>query len=257
MLVVISPAKKLDFASRADVKLPYTRPTMLKTSKDIIDVARKLSHRQLAKLMKISDKLVALNRQRYQDFSTPFNLGNAKQAALAFVGDTYLGLDASSFSTEEYAYAQEYLRILSGLYGLLRPLDLIQPYRLEMGIRLKTPLGKNLYDFWGDQITRGLNKSISKTKSKYLLNCASNEYIKAVKPDLLKADIITPVFKQVKDGQARMLGMMAKRARGAMARYVIQNKIGRPGELKDFKVDGYRFMRKFSDSQTFEYHRKA
>lgn len=257
MLVVISPAKRLDFESHGDKDLPHTRPLMLKSAEAIIDVARSLSHKQLADLMNISDKLVVHNRQRYQNFSTPFNLTNAKQAALAFVGDTYLGLDACSFSTEEYAYAQEYLRILSGLYGLLRPLDLIQPYRLEMGIRLKTPLGKNLYDFWGDQITRGLNKSISKTKSKYLLNCASNEYIKAVKPDLLKADIITPVFKQVKDGQARMLGMMAKRARGAMARYVIQNKIGRPGELKDFNVDGYRFMRKFSDSRIFEYHRKA
>jgi uncharacterized protein len=257
MLVVISPAKKLDFESRADKALPATKPSMLKATEELIGVTRSLSRKKLADLMKISDKLVGLNRQRFQDFSTPFTKTNAKQAVLTFMGDTYLGLDAGSLSADDLDYAQDHLRILSGLYGLLRPLDLMQPYRLEMGIRLKTPGADNLYDFWADQITVNLNKSIVKTASKHLLNCASNEYFKAVKPNLLKADIVTPVFKQVKDGQARMLGMMAKRARGAMARYVIQNNIDRSAGLKDFKVDGYRFQAKLSNSELLEFHRRA
>ena len=257
MLVVISPAKKLDVESPAEKSLNFTKPARLGGSLDLINVARKLKHKQLADLMKLSDNLVELNLQRYKDFSTPFTKKNAKQAALTFMGDTYVGLDASSFSADEHKYAQDHLRILSGLYGVLRPLDLIQPYRLEMGIRLKTAKGKNLYDFWGEQITLNLNKSLSKVKSKYLINCASNEYYKVIKPGILKADIITTVFKQVKDGEARMLGMMAKRARGAMARYIIQNHIDRPEGLKDFKADGYRFQGKLSDPQTFEFHRKA
>lgn len=257
MLVVISPAKKLDFESRTNAALPYTKPSMLKATEELIDVARNLSHKQLANLMKISDKLVQLNQQRYQNFSTPFTLTNAKQAALTFTGDTYQGLDAGSMSAQELEYAQAHLRILSGLYGLLRPLDLMQPYRLEMGIKLKTHKGGNLYDFWGQQITQSLNKSIRSIDSNYLVNCASNEYFKAVNPDLLRADIITPVFKQARDGQARMLGMMAKRARGAMARYIMQNKIAQPEGLKDFRVDGYRFQSKHSDAQVFEFHRRA
>ena len=257
MLVVISPAKKLDVDSTAEKGLAYSKPALLKPAQELIDVARKLSNKKLADLMKLSDALVELNQQRYRDFSTPFTRSNAKQAALTFTGDTYLGLDASSFSKEEHAYAQEHLRILSGLYGVLRQLDLMQAYRLEMGTRLKTSKGNNLYDFWDDKISLNLNKVIAKTGSKYLLNCASNEYFKVVKPDLLKADVITPVFKQVKDGQARMLGMMAKRARGAMARHVVQNRIESPEGLKDFRADGYRFQSKLSDSQIFEFHRRA
>jgi cytoplasmic iron level regulating protein YaaA (DUF328/UPF0246 family) len=257
MLVVISPAKKLDSESPSEKSLAYSKPAMLRSAQDLVEVARKLNYRQLADLMKLSDKLVKLNQQRYQDFSTPFTRSNAKQAALTFTGDTYLGLDASSFSKKDHDYAQDYLRILSGLYGVLRPLDLIQPYRLEMGVRLKTDKGKNLYDFWGEKITLNLNKSIIKTDSEYLLNCASNEYFKVIKPGLLKADVITPVFKQVKHGQARMLGMMAKRARGAMARHVIQNNIDRPEGLKDFKANGYRFQTRLSDPQIFEFHRTA
>ena len=257
MLVVISPAKKLDVDSRAEKTLAYSKPALLKPAQDLIDVARKLNNKQLADLMKLSEPLVKLNMQRYRDFSVPFTLSNAKQAALTFTGDTYQGLDASSFSNEEHDYAQQHLRILSGLYGVLRPLDLMQAYRLEMGIRLKTSKGNNLYDFWDEKITLNLNKAIAKTGSKYLINCASNEYFKAVKSDLLKADVITPVFKQVKDGQARMLGMMAKRARGAMARYIIQNRLESPEELKGFKSDGYRFQSKLSDLQIFEFHRRA
>ena len=257
MLVVISPAKKLDFASPVLNSVPHSKPAMLKSASELIEVAKGLSHSELAKLMKISDKLVVENRQRYQDFSTPFTKKNARQAALAFVGDTYLGLDAGSLKADDYDYAQEHLRILSGLYGLLRPFDLMQAYRLEMGTRLKTNKGKDLYEFWDEKITRALNKSLEKSGSKYLLNCASNEYIKAVQPGALKAVIITPVFKQVKNGEARMLGMMAKRARGSMARFVIENRITEPAQLRDFKVDGYRYMARHSSADTLEFHRKA
>jgi uncharacterized protein len=257
MLIVISPAKKLDFDNKTAAGLSFTRPAMLKASEDIIEVARGLSHKQMAGLMKISDPLVKLNRQRYQDFTTPFTKKNAKQAALAFTGDTYLGLDAQSFSSADYKYAQDNLRILSGLYGLLRPLDLIQAYRLEMGIKLKTARGKNLYEFWGDEITLALNKALAKNHSKFLLNCASNEYIKVVKTEQLKAEVITPEFKQVKNGESRMIGMMAKRARGAMARFVIQNEIDRVEDLKDFQTDGYQFQPKISGSQQLIFHRQA
>ena len=257
MLIVISPAKKLDFENKVDAGLSFTRPEMLKASEDIIDVAKGLSHKQMTGLMKISDPLVELNRQRYQDFSTPFTKKNAKQAALAFIGDTYLGLDAQSFSSSDYNYAQDYLRILSGLYGLLRPLDLIQAYRLEMGIKLKTARGKNLYEFWGNEITLSLNKAIAKTNSQFLLNCASNEYIKVVNAEKLKAEGITPVFKQVKNGESRMIGMMAKRARGAMARFVIQNGVDRVDDLKDFQVQGYKFQPKISESRQLVFHRQA
>jgi uncharacterized protein len=255
MLVVISPAKKLDLESSVEKTLKYSKPALLKSAEELIGAARQLSEKQLAKLMKLSEPLAKLNQQRYQDFSIPFTKSNAKQAVLTFNGDTYQGLDALSFSAEEHEYAQQHLRILSGLYGVLRPLDLIQAYRLEMGTKLKTEKGLNLYNFWGEQITRNINKNIVETESEYLLNCASNEYFKAVKLDLIKAKVVTPVFKQVKNGEARMLGMMAKRARGAMARYIVQNKVERLADLKEFKADGYRFQNKLSDSDKFEFHR--
>ncbi|NKB38929.1 MAG: peroxide stress protein YaaA [Gammaproteobacteria bacterium] len=257
MLVVLSPAKKLDFESPLPAILPHSKPAMLKSASELIEVARSLSHSQLGGLMKISDKLVEENRQRYQNFSTPFTRKNARPAALAFIGDTYLGFDVRSLTADEHKYAQEHLRILSGLYGLLRPFDLIQPYRLEMGIKLKTNKSNNLYEFWGDKITNSLNKSLTATNSKFLLNCASNEYIKAVQSSSLKAELITPVFKQVKNGEARMLGMMAKRARGAMARFVVDNKINKPADLKAFNFDGYRYKASLSNATTYEFHRKA
>lgn len=257
MLVVVSPAKKLNFTDLADRKLPSTKPAMLSSAEELVTLMRKYDRKKLTKLMKISDKLADENIDRYRQFNTPFKPSNAKQALLAFSGDTYQGLEAGSFSEEDHRYAQDHLRILSGLYGILRPLDLIQAYRLEMGLRLKTGKGNSLYDYWGSDITRNLNKAISKSGSAYLLNCASNEYIAAVQPDALNAEIITPVFKQVKDGEARMLGMMAKRARGALARFVVQNRIDQPEGLKAFRLDGYRYMSKLSDARTLEFHRKA
>ena len=257
MLVVVSPAKKLDFSSFADKDLPSTKPAMLKSAEELVQVMQKYDLGKLGKLMKINDKIAGENVQRYKEFSTPFKPSNARQAVLAFNGDTYLGLEAQSLSQEEHEYAQSHLRILSGLYGVLRPLDLIQPYRLEMGLKLKTDKGDSIYDFWGEQITARLNRELAACGSEYLLNCASNEYMGAIQQDKLKAKIITPVFKQVKNGEARMLGMMAKRARGAMARFIVQNQVSTPKELELFKVDGYRFQRKLSDEQTMEFHRKA
>ena len=257
MLVVVSPAKKLDFSSFADSNLPSTKPAMLKSSQELVAVMQKYDLRKLSELMKVNDKIAEENVKRYKEFSTPFKPSNARQAVLAFNGDTYLGLEAQSLSEEEHEYAQSHLRILSGLYGVLRPLDLIQPYRLEMGLKLKTEKGDSIYDFWGEKITARLNRELAACGSEYLLNCASNEYIGAIQQDKLRAKVITPVFKQVKNGETRMLGMMAKRARGAMARFVVQNQVSTPKELESFKVDGYRFQRKLSDEQTMEFHRKA
>lgn len=257
MLVVVSPAKKLNFDNMAESGLAATKPALLKSSQELVELMRKYDRKKLVKLMKISDKLADENIIRYREFETPFKRTNAKQAVLAFSGDTYLGLEAGSFSAEEHDYAQAHLRILSGLYGMLRPLDLIQAYRLEMGLKLKTARGGSLYDFWGSEITSNLNKAVTASGSHFLLNCASNEYMGVVEQDKLKAEVISPVFKQVKDGEARMLGMMAKRARGALARFVIQNRIEKPEDLKGFRTDGYRYVASLSDSKTFEFHRKT
>ncbi|MAU40518.1 MAG: peroxide stress protein YaaA [Kordiimonas sp.] len=259
MLVVVSPAKKLDFEENFS-SLPHSQPDFLDQSEELIEVARDLSREDIASLMKISDNLADLNYQRYRHFSRPFTLANAKQAVLAFKGDTYRGLDAETLSDDDMDYAQRHFRILSGLYGVLRPLDLIQPYRLEMGTKLANPSGKNLYEFWDQQITTSLNKALEDacgpSAQKVLVNCASQEYFKAVKPSALNGRVITPVFKEVKDGQARVLGMMAKKARGMMARYIIQQRIDIPEGLKDFDLDGYTFQPDLSDDNVLEFHRR-
>ncbi len=254
MIVVVSPAKKLDFASD-EVKPNWTEPDYLDQSEELINVARKLTRPKIAKLMNISDKLADLNYERYHDFSRPFTLSNAKQAVFAFKGDTYVGLDADTLSDEDLEFAQDHLRILSGLYGILRPLDLMQPYRLEMGCRLNSPKGKSLYDFWDGILTDGLNKLMKEQKTDVIVNCASNEYFKSVKEKNLSGRVITPAFKIVKDGVAKSPGMMAKRARGQMARYIIQNKIENVEDLKKFNTDGYKFMPSLSDDNKFEYHK--
>ena len=256
MLVIVSPAKKLDYETDVNVK-SWSEPDYLDDSLELIETARKLTRSDIAGLMKISDQLADLNYQRFHDFSTPFSPANARPAIFAFKGDTYVGLDADSLSEEDLNYAQDHLRILSGLYGLLRPLDLMQAYRLEMGSRLANPRGRNLYEFWGESLAEGINDALAGEKEPVLVNCASNEYFKAVKPKALKARVITPVFKQVKDGHARSLGMMAKRARGMMARYIIQNRIEDPEQLKKFDMDGYKFQPSLSDHETFEFHKIA
>lgn len=254
MIVVVSPAKKLDFASD-NVKPNWSVPDYLDQSEELINTARKLTRPQIGSLMKISDKLADLNYQRYHDFEQPFTLTNARQAVLAFKGDTYVGLDAGTLSDDDLEFAQDHFRILSGLYGMLRPLDLMQAYRLEMGCRLNNPKGKNLYDFWGSRLTDGLNELMEEQKTDVLINCASNEYFKSINEKDLNAKVITPVFKIVRDGVAKSPGMMTKRARGMMSRYIIQNKIEKVDDLKAFNLDGYKFMPTLSDDENYEFHK--
>lgn len=255
MLVLISPAKKLNFEDSAPFDT-HTQPDFLDDSEDLVEEARTLTRADLSRLMKISESLADLNYRRFQSFSTPFDLGNAKQAALAFNGDTYTGLDAPSLSEEDFAFAQAHLRILSGLYGLLRPLDLMQPYRLEMGTKFQNRRGGDLYDFWGDSLTGAINETTSDHKDRTVINCASNEYFKAVKPKQLEGRLITPVFKEIKAGQAKVLGMFAKRARGMMARYIIQNRIETPDAIKDFSEGGYRYRPDLSTESDWVYTRE-
>ncbi len=256
MIVVVSPAKKLDFESES-IRPDWSEPDYLDQSEKLITAAKKLTRSKLAKIMNISDSIAELNYQRYRDFSRPFTLANARQAVFAFKGDTYLGLDAETLSEDDLNYAQDHFRILSGLYGILRPLDLMQPYRLEMGCRLKVPYRKNLYDFWDGTLTDGLNNLLDEQGSTVVVNCASNEYFKSIKEKDLNATVITPVFKVVKDGVAKSPGMMVKKARGQMARFIIQNKIEDVEDLKKFSADGYKFMPTLSDDKKFEFHRIA
>ena len=254
MLALISPAKKLDFET-APTCQDHSIPNLIDDAKKLISSARKLSRSKLAKTMQLSEKLADLNFRRFQDFSTPFHLGNAKQAALVFNGDTYVSLQANSLNTGDMEYAQKHLRILSGLYGILRPLDLIQPYRLEMGARFSTPYSTNLYEFWGNRITDSINSTLERHENKTLINLASTEYFKAVNPKALKGSIITPVFKEIKNGETRTIGMFAKRARGAMARFIIINRVDNLEGLKDFNANGYEYQNNLSDEKKLVFSR--
>ena len=256
MIVVVSPAKKLDFASD-EVKPNWSLPDYLDQSEELVKTARKLSRAKIAKLMNLSDKLADLNYERYRDFELPFTLTNSRQAVLAFKGDTYVGLDADTLSDEDLEFAQGHFRILSGLYGMLRPLDLMQAYRLEMGCGLNIPSRKNLYDFWSSSLTEGLNKLMDEQNTDVIINCASIEYFKSIRQNELSGRGITPVFKVVKEGLAKSPGMMAKRARGQMARFIIQNRIEKVEDLKKFNSDGYKFMPTLSSPEKMEFHRIA
>lgn len=240
MLMVISPAKTLDYTSPL-ATTEFTQPRFLEQSSQLIAVLRQLAPNELAELMKLSDKLAGLNVARFTEWQPDFNLDNARQAILAFKGDVYTGLDAQSLSAEDFEYAQQHLRILSGLYGVLRPLDLMQPYRLEMGTKLDNPKGKNLYEFWGERLTQSLNQCLAEQKSKVLLNLASNEYFKAVKPKQLDGTLINVDFKDFKNDQYKIISFYAKKARGIMARYVIQHKIDSVEALKNFTEQGYYY----------------
>ena len=255
MLIVISPAKKLDYETPSKTSV-FTTPDYMGDSKQLIQRLRDFSALDLAELMKLSMKLAELNFDRYEAWKPKCTEKNAKQAILAFQGDVYQGLDAASFTAADFKFSQQHLYILSGLYGLLRPLDLMQPYRLEMGTRLTTGRGKNLYEFWGNTITEGLNKQLKKLKSRTLINLASNEYFKSVKTKELDADIITPAFKEFKNGDYKMIGIYAKRARGLMSRYIIKNKIKDPEALKEFDEEGYRFSSKLSKGNNWVFTRK-
>jgi cytoplasmic iron level regulating protein YaaA (DUF328/UPF0246 family) len=219
---------------------------MLKQSQQLIDILRNYSALDLAELMKLSMKLAELNFERYQDWKPPFTSKNAKQAVLAMKGDVYTGLDAESLTQEDFDFAQQHLRILSGLYGVLKPLDLMQPYRLEMGTKLANPQGKDLYSFWGDSITQTIDKALKAQGDDILINLASNEYYKSIRSKLLECRIITPQFKEKKNGSYRTIGIFAKRARGLMSRHIIENRLQDPQDIKGFKTDGYRFSRQQS-----------
>ncbi|BFT31245.1 peroxide stress protein YaaA [Alteromonas sp. D210916BOD_24] len=247
MLVVVSPAKNLDFESEIPVS-QFTQPELLEDTKRLMKVCRTLSPADLSSLMKISDKLATLNANRFAEFSTPFTSDNARPAMYAFNGDVYTGLDAYSLDSAAVTYAQQHLRILSGLYGLLRPLDLMQAYRLEMGTKLANSQGKDLYAFWGDRITQLLNKALQEQGDNVLINLASNEYFKAVKKNALDGMIITPTFKDYKSGQYKIISFFAKKARGLMARYIMENRIADVDGLKAFDVDGYQYSEAQSSS---------
>lgn len=256
MLIVVSPAKKLDYESTVPVS-EFSMPDMLEQSQVLVDTLKDYSPQQIATLMGLSDNLASLNAVRYGEWSLPFNESNARQAVLAFKGDVYAGMDAYAFKKSDFSFAQKHLRILSGLYGLLLPLDLIQPYRLEMGTKLKNPNGKNLYEFWGNGITEALNADFSKQKSQspILLNLASNEYFKSVNKKVLDATIVTPVFKDEKVGTYKVVGIYAKRARGLMVNYIVKNRIKDVEKIKAFDVEGYCFNAAMSSTNEWVFIR--
>ncbi|SHF83585.1 hypothetical protein SAMN05444274_11058 [Mariniphaga anaerophila] len=245
MLVIISPAKSLDFKQKPTTS-EFTVPEFLIESEKLIDKLRKTSAKKLSELMGISANLGNLNFERYQMWHLPFTPENAKQAVLAFNGDVYSGLDATSLPEEKLKAAQQKLRILSGLYGVLKPLDLIQPYRLEMGTKLNIGKAKDLYSFWGDKITAKIQEAVDESGTKTLVNLASNEYYKSVNTKKLNAEIVTPAFKDMKNGQYKMISFYAKKARGLMTRFILENSIENADDLQAFDVDGYVFNPRLS-----------
>ena len=254
MLTIISPAKKLDYSQPSEAQT-FTQPLLLEHSEQLLKDLQLLSPEDICSLMGLSDKLGALNYERFQEWQTPFSTDNAKQAILAFKGDVYQGLDADNMSADELSWAQDNLRILSGLYGLLRPLDLMQPYRLEMGTKFANQRGANLYQFWGDIITDQLNKLFPASAKSVLVNLASNEYFKSVQPKNINAEIITPVFMDQKGDKYKIISFFAKRARGLMSAFIIKNKITDAEQLKTFNVDGYSFNSAMSEGNKWVFCR--
>ncbi len=240
MLIVLSPAKSLDYKTPVKVKTP-TLPEFVSESAKLIADLKKLAPQDLSKLMGLSDQLAVLNVGRYRDWSKKFTEANSKPAIYAFDGDVYDGFDVKTLDAKTVAFAQEHIRILSGLYGALRPLDLMQAYRLEMGTSFKNPRGKDLYAFWGSRVTDSLKKVLEKDKKPALLNLASEEYFKVLQPKDLGCPVFSPVFQDGKDGKYKIISFYAKRARGLMARYVVENRISDPADLKGFNLDGYRY----------------
>jgi hypothetical protein len=259
MIFVISPAKALDFDT-PPVTDAFTQPDFLQEAGELIGIMRQKAPAEVAALMDLSDQLATLNVARYETWSPPFSPANAKQAVLAFNGDVYEGLDAASLSAADLEWAQGHLRILSGLYGVLRPLDLMQPYRLEMGTRLATAKGKNLYAFWGDKLTAALDLLLAAEreagKEAILVNLASDEYFKSVKASKLAGPVVTPVFEDWKGGRYKIISFYAKRARGLMSRYAIRNRVEDVEGLKGFDLAGYVFAPEVSDGTTLVFRRR-
>ncbi len=256
MLMLISPAKSLDETTPVPVDC-HSQPILLEQAAELMDSLQTLVPEEIGQLMKISDKLAELNYQRFQEWQVPFPRDNAKQAAWLFKGDVYQGLDIYSLSEGGVKFLQTHLRILSGLYGVLKPCDAILPYRLEMGTKFPNAKGKDIYAFWDDQITQQLNQSLQAMESRTVVNLASNEYFKAVQPKKLNARIITPIFKDWKGGKYKIISFYAKKARGLMVRYATDNRIEQAEDLKYFEVDGYGFSPELSNENDWVFTRKV
>ncbi|GGD66316.1 peroxide stress protein YaaA [Caballeronia grimmiae] len=256
MIIVLSPAKSLDYETPAHIR-KHTLPDFVDDAAELIQGLRQLSPQQIGGMMGISDQLATLNFQRYAEWSKTFDAQNSKQAVLAFNGDVYEGFAARTLTSADLDFAQSHVRVLSGLYGLLRPLDLLQPYRLEMGTKFPNARGKDLYAFWGERITAALNEQFKRQRgARVLVNCASGEYFKSVRPKLLEVPVISPVFEDWKGGRYKIISFHAKRARGLMARYAVQNRIDEPEALKGFDSEGYRFDAKASNDTTYVFRRR-
>lgn len=257
MLTILSPSKTQDFSdSSIDVsQLPNSTPVLLDDSQKLVKELKKKSVADIVELMDVSEKIASVNHERYQHFSLPFSEENARQALLAFKGDVYTDIAVEDYSEGEFAFAQDHLRIISGLYGLLRPLDLMQPYRLEMKTPLENPRGSNLYQFWGDRITKQLNDVLKAQDTPVLVNLASNEYFKSVDSKKLSGEVITPVFKEHKDGKYKVIAIYAKRARGKMANFIIRQAIDQPEQLKTFTDGGYEFSDSLSSEKEWVFIR--
>jgi len=254
MLALISPAKTLDYETALPTDT-YTQPRLLEQSQQLIDVCRKLSATEIASLMTVSEKIANLNVERFRDWNAEFDFSNARQALFAFKGDVYTGLDAYHLKDHDIDFAQQHLRMLSGLYGLLRPLDLMMPYRLEMGTKLKNSRGNNLYEFWGSIITEQINQDLAEIDAKLLVNLASDEYYKSVNEKKIQAEIIKPVFLDQKNGKYKVISFYAKKARGLMARYLIENKLSQVEQLKAFDSEGYYFDAESSSDKELVFKR--
>ncbi len=255
MLMVLSPAKSLDFTAPPQ-PAEASQPRFLDHSRMLVEQLRTLSPAEIARLMGVSDPLAVLNFTRFAEWAPPFTPDNAKQAVLAFDGDVYDGLDAGHLSADDLDFAQRHLRILSGLYGVLKPLDLIQAYRLEMGTRLVNPRGKDLYAFWGERLLEAVNGELLELPRPVLVNLASEEYFKALIGRKLKAKVVQPVFEDWKGGRYKIISFYAKRARGLMARFAIVNRLTEPERLKDFDSDGYAFAAEVSDEERWVFRRR-
>ncbi len=255
MITVISPAKKISKVEISNGSV-YTNCEFLSETRKLATQLKKMDPAQIGSLMGISESLSLLNWERYKKWRTPFTSENSRQAMYMFEGDTYKGLNANSFSSDDINFSQQKVRILSGLYGLLRPMDLIMPYRLEMGTKLSNDQGPDLYSFWKTKLTNSLNKLFQNSKNRYLINCSSLEYFKSIDLKLLNAKVITPIFKELRNGSPKIVSFFAKNARGAMTRFVVKNKIDRPEGLLDFNLDGYNYNKKLSEPDSPVFLRK-
>lgn len=254
MLIILSPAKTLDYETPATTN-QYTQPYFVQESEVLANRLKEMSSEEIGGLMSISEELASLNQQRYQQWAPSFSTENSKQAVLAFQGDVYQGLEAETLSEEQLQYAQSHLRILSGLYGVLKPLDLMRPYRLEMGTKMPVGEHKNLYGFWGEKPTAVLNQALQEANTNVLLNLASQEYFKVVKKKQIAGNIVTPVFKDEKNGKLKVISFYAKKARGWMARYILENQIERLEDLQGFNTGGYAYQADLSDEQNLVFTR--